>query len=1018
MSDAASLPADSAPPPSPPIAAPVVIPWLGLTAVLLGTFISTLNGRLSTFGLADIRGAVHAGFDDGAWITTASTVAQMFIAPIAIWIGGVYGPRRVLLDAAAAFTVISFLTPFSNGLPMLLALQFVGGLASGTFIPLTLGFLLRNLPPKYWAYGVAIYALNLELSLNISASLEGWYVEHLSWVWIFWQNVPLAAGMVLCLHFGVPRDPPNPNAPRADIFGLIAGGLGLALIYGALDQGNRLDWLNSGLVWGLLLAGAVLVAGFVVHEMRTVQPGVNLKVVFAAPLPRLLLLIAFLRLTILSTAFLIPQYLQVVRGFRALQVGNTLIWIAAPQLILCPLAGLMLRRTDPRLVSSIGFIFISLACLMVAHGLTPVWSSDQFLPSQFLQAIGQSFALSGIIFFGVLHLKPQDALTFGAALQIARLMGGEIGTAFVATLVRVRTQTASNLIGLHVQTGDGQVVQRLQALAGVAGRSDTGLGAARAAGLLAGQVRTAASLQGIIDTFVVVGGLTALALLIVVAHKPAPLGPASHRPLFASPDATSMTNSRLPCWRGLALLAGCAVGPNYQAPTPPAGAEAPLVSLKPEAESAAQPPDDWWRLYQDPLLDKYLAEAFAANEDLKAAEANLNASRAVLQAWGAGNYPATPVAADAIYGRDPNTDEILEIVGAKPQTTWIDDTLIDVSYEFDLFGRVRRQVEAARADAAAAEAGRDVFRITVAAETTRAYAQICTLGEQLAVARHSLDVVSREAWITGQRHAAGANSEFDVVRAQALVAQARSVIPPLEGQRRAALFQLAALLGRTPAHAPAEAEACVTPPHLDALIPIGDGAALLRRRPDVRLADRRVAAAIARIGVASADLYPRISLTGLYGGAAADTADLTRNAGLTWGVGPSISWSFPNQLGPRARVRQARAGEAAALASFDSVVLQALKETEQSLATYSSELDRREALADAQDKARKAFDIAHGQFLAGSIPNLDLLTTEQVLVASDAAVAASDAALAQDQIAVFKALGGGWRSAAAGPGRP
>jgi len=187
------------------------IPWLGLAGVLLGTFISTLNGRLSTFGLADIRGAVHAGFDDGAWITTAQTMAQMLIAPVAIWVGGIYGPRRVLMDAAAVFAVISALIPLSTGLPMLLALQFVGGLASGCFVPLTLGYLLRNLPPRFWTFGVALYALNLELSLNISASLEGWYVDNFSWVWIFWQNVPLALGMALCLHFGAPQDQAHPN---------------------------------------------------------------------------------------------------------------------------------------------------------------------------------------------------------------------------------------------------------------------------------------------------------------------------------------------------------------------------------------------------------------------------------------------------------------------------------------------------------------------------------------------------------------------------------------------------------------------------------------------------------------------------------------------------------------------------------------------------------------------------------------------------------------------------------------
>ncbi|HEX7758251.1 MAG TPA: TolC family protein, partial [Caulobacteraceae bacterium] len=185
-------------------------------------------------------------------------------------------------------------------------------------------------------------------------------------------------------------------------------------------------------------------------------------------------------------------------------------------------------------------------------------------------------------------------------------------------------------------------------------------------------------------------------------------------------------------------------------------------------------------------------------------------------------------------------------------------------------------------------------------------------------------------------------------------------------------------------------------------------AALLKRRPDVRQADRRVAAATARIGVATADLYPRVSLTGLYGGAGSHLSDLTAEKGLTWGVGPTVSWSFPNQIVPRARIRQAKAGEQAALAGFDSVVLQALKETEQSLAVYSAELDRRDALGEAQDKARRGYELAHGQYLAGAATQLDLLSAEQALVSSESAVAASDAALTQDQIAVFKALGGGW----------
>ncbi len=528
----------SPPPSSPGVCAPTLpspptsIPWFGLLAVLMGTFISTLNGRLSTFGLADIRGAIGAGFDEGAWITTAQTSAQMFVTLAAIWMGAAYGPRRVLIGASIAFAIISLLTPYSPTLPLLLTMQFLGGLASGCFIPLTLSFILLNTPPKYWAFGIAIYALNLELSLNISASLEGWYVEHHSWRWIFWQNVPLALIMSLCLHRGIASKPIT-QRPPPDLFGLLAGGSGLALIYAALDQGNRLDWLNSGLVWALLSSGAVLVLAFLIHEARTARPLLNLKVVFGAPMPSQFLLIGFLRLTILATAYLIPLYLGSVRGYRALEVGHTLLWIAAPQVILCPIAALMLRRTDARLVASIGFIFISVACLMVAYNLTPLWGSDQFLPSSFLQAAGQSFALSGVVFFGVLHLRPQDALTFGAVLQTARLLGGEIGTAFVATLTRIRGQMASNLIGQHVPVGDAAVLQRVKIYGALTTRAVDPVSAVSRGELLLGNgVRAAATTQAVLDGFVAIGALTAVALLIVAFRNAAPEGPASAMPLF------------------------------------------------------------------------------------------------------------------------------------------------------------------------------------------------------------------------------------------------------------------------------------------------------------------------------------------------------------------------------------------------------------------------------------------------------------------------------------------------------
>lgn len=460
----------------------------------------------------------------------------------------------------------------------------------------------------------------------------------------------------------------------------------------------------------------------------------------------------------------------------------------------------------------------------------------------------------------------------------------------------------------------------------------------------------------------------------------------------------------------IASLAACRVGPNYTAPALPMGTEAPLVSLNTVVETPAPPPDAWWRLYEDSRLDALVQEALQANRTLAAADANFAAARAVLSAVHAERYPSTAAVAGGLYGRDATTDEILELTGRPPQTFWLYEDILQAAYEVDLFGRVHRAIEAANANADAVAAIRDSVRVVVAAETARAYTAICALGEELSVANHSLAVVSHEADITVTRHEAGANSNYDVARAQALVAQVRSTVPELQGQRRVALFELTALLGRTPAQAPNDLSNCVAPPRLAALIPVGDGSQLIKRRPDVRQAERRLAAATAEIGVATADLYPTIRLVGLYGGVAVQLSQLNTNEGRAWGVGPSISWSFPNMAAPRARVRQAKAAQAGALASFDGVVLAALKETEQALAAYGAALDNRQALGDAQDKVHTAFGIAQDQFHAGALSNLDLLTTEQSLVAIDAAVASSDAALVQDQIAIFKALGGGWRS--------
>lgn len=507
--------------------------------MLLGSIISTLSSRITTFGLADVRGAVHAGFDEGAWITTAFTVGQMLVGPVSAWLGAVFGVRRVLMISCVVFGISNLLLPFSSDLRSVLAFQIVSGIASGTFIPLTIGFVAQSLPPRLVIYGIAAYAMNLELSLNIAASIEGWFSDHWSWKWIFWDTALLAPLMLICVHFGMPRQPVNREMLKnVDWPGIVFSGLGFSLIYAALDQGNRLDWLNSGLINGLLLGGGILLVVFVVHELYDDEPWINFRFAVSGNLPLLFLFITFFRFVILSTSYIIPQYLTTVQNYRAIEVGGVLIWIALPQFVLGPMVATLLRFVDARLPLAFGFALIGCACFMAGQ-LTGDWAGGDFLPSQVVQAVGQSLGLTSVVWFALKHLQPRDILTFGALLQTGRLFGAELGSAFVQTFLRVREQVYSNLIGLHVTTGSALTDARLQSYArAVAGRSVGEAEAnARATALLARSVQNQAYVLSYIDGFMVLGFAVIGALLLMLLLRNPPQANAATIGAVPSPPA-------------------------------------------------------------------------------------------------------------------------------------------------------------------------------------------------------------------------------------------------------------------------------------------------------------------------------------------------------------------------------------------------------------------------------------------------------------------------------------------------
>jgi MFS transporter, DHA2 family, multidrug resistance protein len=502
-------------------------PYIGLLGVLLGSAMGTLGSRVTTFGLADLRGGLSAGFDEGAWITTSFGVGQMLIGVASPYLGAVFGVRRVLLLGIVLFFVASLLGPLSPNLQAFLTINFLAGVGSGTFIPLTISFILRNLPSRLIVYGIAIYAMNSELSQNIGASLEGWYSDHWSWRWIDWQYSIVLPVMFACVWFGVPREPPNPSLCRElDWPGLVYAGLGFSLLYAGLDQGNRLDWVRNGTINGLLLSGGLLTLLFVLRELWTPRPFVNIRLIVREDLLLLLALLSGFRFIILSTAYIIPTYLQTVQNFRELQVGAVLLWIALPQLVIVLPLAVLLRRVDGRWVLALGTIMIGIACLM-ATNLTSQWATDDFLPSQVLQAIGQSFALTALIVLVAQTIHPADALTIGSLLQLSRLFGGEIGTAFMQTFVRMREQVHSNLIGLHVDGLAGATIDRLATYRGAVGTrtADVAEVGAKATKLLGSAVAQQAAVLSYIDGFLAAAaGAFVCLLLVALVRRPPPGG--------------------------------------------------------------------------------------------------------------------------------------------------------------------------------------------------------------------------------------------------------------------------------------------------------------------------------------------------------------------------------------------------------------------------------------------------------------------------------------------------------------
>ena len=446
----------------------------------------------------------------------------------------------------------------------------------------------------------------------------------------------------------------------------------------------------------------------------------------------------------------------------------------------------------------------------------------------------------------------------------------------------------------------------------------------------------------------------------------------------------------------LAVLAACAVGPTYHRP------ETPTVEPRNVNAhfTAAVPNAAWWGQFGDPVLADLEARALADNLDLHIAIARVHSARA---AFNEAQYDYAPhVQADASYAHSKEQQP-----GFTAGRVDIESSSVgfDASWEIDLFGHVRHETAAARAIMGAEQASLADAQVTVAAEVARNYFELRGTQRQIAVARDNLTNQREALRLTQVRYEAGRVTELDTDSAQARLKATEATLPLLGAAEKRYSYRLAVLLGVPPGTLDSKLSA-VPVQAMTAPLPIGDVSTLLRTRPDMRIAERNLAAATERVGVATADLFPRVSFTGFVGFLSGDTSQLGKAASRAWLVNPAVSWPALDYGSVHARLRGARAEADGALSAYQKATLTALEDFEDACVGYSTQEARLASVLEQAQASRRAEQLAEIQYREGSINFLVLLDAQRTLLQAEDELAQAETAANTGAVAVYKALGG------------
>jgi MFS transporter, DHA2 family, multidrug resistance protein len=508
-----------------PAADPAMSPlrmWTAVVGSTLGAFMAILNIQIVNASLADIQGAIGAGTDDGGWISTSYLIAEIVVIPLSAWLARVFSVRNYLLVNAVLFLIFSVACAFAVNLQQMIILRAIQGFSGGVLIPMAFTIIITLLPKAKQPIGLALFALSATFAPAIGPTIGGYFTENWGWEYIFYINLVPGALMVGMLWASLDRAPMNLGLlAKGDWPGIITMAIGLAALQTVLEEGNKEDWFGSDFIVRLSVIAAVSLTLFLVIELKTAHPLLNLRLFARRNFGFGILANFLLGIALYGSVFVLPIYLTRIQGYNSEQIGLVLAWTGIPQLLLIPLVPRLMKRFDIRLLIVVGFALFAASNFMNVY-MTGDYASDQLFWPNVVRAVGQALVFTPLSAIATAGIEPENAGSASALFNMMRNLGGAVGIASLQTFLSKREQFHSNILTNSVSVFEEATrdrVARMTAYFMSHGVSDQALATHKAVVAIALKLRKQANIMAFSDTFFLLGVALVIALLASLLLK-------------------------------------------------------------------------------------------------------------------------------------------------------------------------------------------------------------------------------------------------------------------------------------------------------------------------------------------------------------------------------------------------------------------------------------------------------------------------------------------------------------------